>query len=124
MNLRKTFFLSLAGLFLTVPFAASAQSTATPRIDRRQANQEQRIQHGEQSGALTTNEAARLEKSQDHLQNVEGKVKADGVVTGKERVRLTRAENKQSARIYRQKHDPQHDFDHDGQIDRPLVKRR
>jgi hypothetical protein len=124
MNLRKTSLLSVLALILPVPFVASAQSTATPRVDRRQAQQEQRIQEGVQSGSLTTNEAARLEKGQDHVQKVEDKVKADGVVTGKERVRLTHAENKQSARIYRQEHDPQHDFDHDGKIDRPLAKRR
>lgn len=123
MNVQKTTFLSLLTLALLAPLAASAQSTATPRVDRRQAVQAQRIEQGEQSGALTTREAVRLEKGQDHVQAVEDKAKADGVVTGKERARLTHAENKQSARIYRQKHDAQHDFNHDGKIDRPLKRR-
>lgn len=72
---------------------------------------------------LTAREAARLEKGQEHVQAVEDKAKADGVVTGEERARLTRAENKQSARIDRQKHDAQHDFNHDGKVDRPLKRR-
>jgi hypothetical protein len=113
----------LLALALAAPLVASAQSAATPRIDRRQATQQQRIEHGEQSGSLTAQEAARLEKGQDHLQAVEDKAGADGVVTGKERARLTHVENKQSARIYRQKHDAQHDFNHDGRIDQPLKRR-
>ena len=116
MKLLNTTILSL---ILAAPLAAYAQSTATPVFDQRQANQEQRIQQGVQSGALTQREAARLEKGQDRLQAKEDRAKADGVVTKQERANLQRAENKQSARIYNQKHDRQHDFNHDGKVDRP-----
>jgi hypothetical protein len=106
-------------LILGSPLAALAQSNATPGFDQRQANQEQRIQQGVQSGALTTREATRLERGQDRLQAKENRAKADGVVTPRERTRLQHAENVQSRRIYAEKHDRQHDFNHDGKVDRP-----
>ena len=116
MKLLKSAILSF---MLAAPLAAFAQSSATPVFDQRQANQEQRIQQGVQSGSLTQKEAARLEKGQDRLQRKEDRAKADGVVTPQERKNLQRAENKQSERIYREKHDRQHDVNHDGKVDRP-----
>jgi len=116
MDLLKT---TLVSLILAMPLMASAQSTATPKFDQRQTNQEQRIQQGTQSGSLTQQETARLEKGQDHLQAMEDKAKADGNVTRHERAKLQHAEDNQSARIYRQKHDRQHDYNHNGKIDRP-----
>ena len=109
----------LLSLMLAAPLAAFAQSGATPRFDQRQANQEQRIQQGVQSGSLTAKESTRLENGQEHLQKLEDKAKADGTVTQQERVRLQKAENQQSARIYEQKHDRQHDYNHNGKVDRP-----
>jgi hypothetical protein len=102
---------------------ALAQTTSTPRIDQRQANQQQRIDQGVQSGALTQREAARLQQGQEHVQNLENKAVADGKVTAKERARIEHAQDVQSRRIYRQKHDRQHDFNHDGRRDRPARHR-
>jgi hypothetical protein len=116
MKLLKSAILSF---MLAAPLAAFAQSSATPVFDQRQANQEQRIQQGVQSGSLTQKEAERLEKGQDRLQRKEDRAKADGVVTAQERKNLQRAENRQSERIYREKHDRQHDVNHDGKVDRP-----
>ena len=116
MKLLKSAILSF---MLAAPLAAFAQSSATPVFDQRQANQEQRIQQGVQSGSLTQKEAARLEKGQDRLQRKEDRAKADGVVTAQERKNLQRAENRQSERIYREKHDRQHDVNHDGKVDHP-----
>ena len=86
---------------------AMAQTQSTPRIDTRQANQERRIEQGEKSGALTGKEAARLEKGQAQVQKMENRAAADGKMTAKERHRIEHAQNKQSARIYREKHDKQ-----------------
>src|SRR5664279_6104515 len=116
--------ITLISILLAMPLVVSAQSTAIPGFDQRLANQEQRIQQGLQSGSLTPREAARLEKGQERLRKMEEKAKADGRVTGRERARLTRAENLQSARIYRQTHDGRHDRNHDGKVDRPLRNRR
>ncbi len=96
--------------------------TSTPRIDQRQANQQQRIDQGTQSGALTDREAARLEKGQANVQKMEDKAAADGKVTAKEKVRIEKAQDRQSKRIARQKHDRQHDYNHDGKLDRPVRK--
>lgn len=111
-----------AALILCAPLLAFAQGT--PGVDQRQANQEQRIQQGVQSGSLTPREAARLERGQEHVQNLEDKAKADGKVTPRERARLQHAENVQSRRIYNEKHDRQHDFNHNGRVDRPVHGRR
>lgn len=97
--------------------------TNTPKVDQRQASQQQRIDQGSASGQLTAKEAARLQKGQDRVQSLEDKAKADGKVTPRERARLQKAESKQSAAIYKQKHDRQRDRNHDGKKDRPRKKR-
>lgn len=86
--------------------AASAPA-ATPRIDQRQANQEQRIDQGIASGELNKRETRRLEKEQVVINKAEDKAKADGTVTKKERVRLHKMQNHASRDIRRQKHDAQ-----------------
>lgn len=88
-------------------FAASAAGADTPRIDQRQANQEQRIDQGIVSGELTQREAHRMNHQQAVINRVEGKAKADGAVSAQERKRLTKAQNKTSRHMYRQKHDAQ-----------------
>lgn len=89
---------------ITVP--AFAQ-TATPGIDQRQMNQEQRIDQGIASGQLTQRETNRLERGQQRVDNLENRAKSDGVVTARERARVQHAQNVESKRIYRQKHDRQ-----------------
>ena len=111
--------LTLAVLLGSLSLPALAQSSATPGIDQRQANQAQRIDQGEASGALTPREARRLERRQGHIERMETRAKADGVVTGQERAHLRHAERAESRRILRQKHDAQHDYNHNGRADRP-----
>lgn len=104
------------------PLLASAQ-TALPGVEQRQLNQERRIDQGVASGALTNREAQRLERGQQHVENMENRAQADGKVTRGERERLRQAQVVESRRIDNQKHDRQHDFNHDGQRDRPLRRR-
>jgi hypothetical protein len=95
-------------LAVTLAFAGNAfAQTATPNLDKRQANQEKRIEQGVKSGELTPKEAARLEKRQAKLQANKEKAQADGVVTKKERAKLQHEANRDSKAIYRQKHDAQ-----------------
>jgi uncharacterized protein YaiL (DUF2058 family) len=75
-------------------------------MDKREAKR-RRIDQGVASGQLTPREAARLEKREGKLAANEQAAKADGVVTRKERRRLQRQANRDSAAIYRQKHDAQ-----------------
>ena len=93
--------------------------SATPGIDKRQAEQQKRIDQGVKSGELTAKEAARMEKGQERIQAMEDKAKADGKVTAKERARINQAQDVQSRHVAKEKHDRQHDRNHDGKRDRP-----
>lgn len=97
----------LAAALIAGTAAAALAQTATPGIDQRQANQQQRIDKGVASGQLNQKEAARLQKGQANVQRMEDKAKSDGVVTKGERARIHAAQDRQSARIARQKHDAQ-----------------
>jgi hypothetical protein len=105
MRIRTTFIAASLAAALTLPVLA--QSTNTPVIDQRQANQAQRIEQGKATGALTDKEAARLEKGQARVQAKENAAKADGKVTRAERKAIKRSQDRQSARIHKQKHDKQ-----------------
>ena len=74
MNVTKTTL--IAFVIAAMPPAAIAQTpdtTSTPRIDKRQANQEKRIEKGVQSGQLNKKETARLEKGQERVHKAENK---------------------------------------------------
>ena len=95
----------IAAVALIAPMLAAAQTTSTPRIDQRQANQDARIQQGTQSGALTQ-KGDKLDKGQTHVQNMENKAMADGTVTKKEAGRIEHAQDQQSKRVYREARSP------------------
>jgi biopolymer transport protein ExbB/TolQ len=84
--------------------AATTEGTSTPRIAHRQVKQEARIQQGVKSGELTKPEARNLRHDQRHIQRMKQRAKADGTVTPRERERLTAAQNHESRKIYRKKH--------------------
>jgi len=99
---RNVAVVGIAALSLTT--RVFAQET---RVDRRQDRQEQRIDRGVESGALTPRETRRLERGQRHVENLETRAQADGTVTAREKARLEHAQDVQGKRIYRQKHDLQ-----------------
>lgn len=104
----RTSMIALSMAAFGVAFAQTTPSgTNTPRIDQREVKQEQRIEQGSASGALTDKEAAHLNKGQTHVDNMQTKAAADGTVTKRERARIQHAQNKQSRHIKRQKHDRQ-----------------
>jgi uncharacterized membrane protein YebE (DUF533 family) len=86
---------------------AAAQTPSTPRIDQRQENQATRIEKGQASGQLNKREARRLDKGQQRVQKMEDAAAADGKITARERVGIEKAQDRQSRRIARQKHDRQ-----------------
>ena len=86
----------------------AADATATPRIDKREARQQQRIQKGVSSGQVTPKEANRLEKQQGRIVAAEAQAKSDGKVTAQERAKITRMQDRANRDIRRQKHDAQH----------------
>lgn len=99
---------------VAVPGLVNAQAPATTpsdarnaRIDQRQTNQDKRIDQGVQSGQLNQREAARLDKGQARVDKMENRALADGKIGKGEARRIEHAQDAQSARIYRQKHDKQ-----------------
>ncbi|GAP65360.1 hypothetical protein MBSD_n0649 [Mizugakiibacter sediminis] len=75
---------------------------------QRNIDQQQRIRNGVASGSLTNREAAHLEGREAHVDHLEARAGADGRVGAREQARIQRTDNRDSRRIYRQKHDRQH----------------
>jgi len=78
--------------------------TGSPGIDRREARQQQRIYNGVNSGRLTPQEFNRLEARQAGVRAAEARMKADGVFTKGERLRVNHMLTKSSRQVYRAKH--------------------
>ena len=74
---------------------------------QRNINQQQRIENGVQNGSLTNREVARLERGQAKVSHAEAAAGRDGHVGAAEQAHVQRTENRQSRKIYRQKHDAQ-----------------
>lgn len=109
--MKKQFIAAAALAFVAVSSFAQTPSTdpaATPRIDKREVRQQDRITQGVASGQLTPKETARLDAQQARIETAEAKAKSDGVVTGKERAHVTKMQNRASRNIRKQKHDAQH----------------
>lgn len=107
MNIRKPLIVAALVACAGGAFAQAGGPAATPRVDARQARQEQRIDQGVASGELNKRETRRLEGEQARIDRVEDRAKSDGVVTKGERAHLTHMQNKASRDIRRQKHDRQ-----------------
>ena len=96
-----------AAVIAAFALPAFSQTTSTPRIDQRQKQQQQRIDQGVKSGELNRKEAERLQKGQARIQKMENKAMADGKMTPKERAKIEKAQDRESKRIFREKHDKQ-----------------
>lgn len=92
------------GTLILASAPAFADSTATPRVDRRQQNQGQRIDQGVQSGALTNRETRTLDARENKIAADKAAAKADGAVTPAERAKLRGEERRTSRAITRKKH--------------------
>jgi hypothetical protein len=93
----------VAGSLALGSFPALA-GTDSPRIDQRQANQQQRIYNGVDSGRLTPQEFNRVEARQANIRAAEARMKADGRFTKGERLRVNSMLTKSSRQVYRAKH--------------------
>jgi len=94
----KFLLLAIATLsLLTVEAEAS-------RRDKRQHLQRERIQQGVKSGELTRGEAHRLRRQQRHINRVERRAEADGVVTAREEAKIERKQDRASKNIGFKKH--------------------
>ena len=97
-----TLALLIAG---SIALPVLAQSAATEV--QRNTNQQQRIEQGLQSGALSTKEAGKLEREQTQVDQMEKNALKDGALTPAESARIQSAQNKTSKSIAAQKHDAQ-----------------
>ena len=104
----QTLILAIAVAMGAAVSGTAFAATGTPRLDQREANQQQRINQGVATGQLTSQEANNLQRSENKLNANEARAKADGVVTPAERRRLQHEANRNSRKIHRQKHDAQH----------------
>jgi hypothetical protein len=82
----------------------SASSQRMQADVQRNVNQQQRIQNGIENGSLTNREASRLEAGQARTDRKIANAGADGHVGAAEQGRIQRSENRQSANVYRKKH--------------------
>lgn len=92
-------FSIIGAVGVTAP--AAAQS-----INQRHAAQEQRIRQGERSGELTPAEARRLQFLEARMRRTEERMRArnGGYLSPREREQLRAMEQRDSAEIYRLKH--------------------
>jgi len=106
--MKKIIGIVLAGvLSLSVSSVSVAGPKGDPGIQKREQNQEKRIQQGVQSGQLTPAEAGKLEAQQAKIKQDEERMKADGKLTKAERRKLKREQDQASKNIYRKKHNEQ-----------------
>jgi hypothetical protein len=82
----------------------SASSRRLQGDVQRDANRQQRIANGQNSGQLTSREAGRLESGQARVNRNEANAAANGHVGAGEQGRIEGRENNQSRRIYNKKH--------------------
>ncbi|MGI9026340.1 MAG: hypothetical protein ACR2GP_12325 [Burkholderiaceae bacterium] len=82
----------------------SASSQRVQADVQRNLNQQQRIEQGVKSGELKNGEVARLERGQSRVDRATARASADGRVGAHEQARIQAREDRQSARIYRKKH--------------------
>jgi opacity protein-like surface antigen len=83
---------------------AVSADAATPNMKRREAGQRARIEQGVHSGRLTRGEAFRLRQGERHLNRMDNRFGRDGTYGPRERMRMHGALDRQSARIWRLKH--------------------
>jgi hypothetical protein len=89
---------------------AQARPEPKTEIGARKEAQQQRIGEGIENGSLTAGEAARLEHKEVKLNQETREMRAEngGSLTPAEKAKVNRQQNRLSRKIYRQKHDAQH----------------
>jgi hypothetical protein len=85
---------------------AASSVLAQNEVNDRERNQQERIGQGVESGSLTAGETAHLEKQEAGInKEVRQDRKANGGhLTAKEHRQVNRQQNRESARIYKDKH--------------------
>ncbi len=82
----------------------SASSQRMQADVQRNINQQSRIEQGVQNGSLSNKEMSNLERGQARVDRAEARAAADGHVGAGEQARIQHKENKQSRKVFRDKH--------------------
>jgi hypothetical protein len=100
----KLAYLALAAATVLAPAVMLAQTGAT--IADRKVNQQDRIAQGVNSGQLTARETSHLEHQEAGINKEEAGMRAqdNGHLTAQDKKTLTKQQNAESRRIYRDKH--------------------
>ena len=100
------FILAVMGIFILTLTSSivCAQPVRDIGIQERIAAQQSRIDQGIVSGRLTQREAAIIQDNLNWIRDRELRMKADGILTGRERERLHRMLDQNSEMIFRKKH--------------------
>jgi hypothetical protein len=101
MNLSKLTWIALAASALST---AAWADTVAEQDQQRDVNQQERIEQGLKSGELSTKEAGRLERDEQHVDRMQAHDLKNGSISPAEQARLNAAENKASGAIYADKH--------------------
>lgn len=103
MNLRT---LALVTTLALTSAATFAQATPSRDINQRKENQQDRIGQGITSGQLTARESSHLEHQESGINREERGMRAqdNGHLTRQDRRTVRAQQNKESRRIYRDKH--------------------
>lgn len=102
--MKRSMIVMMAAAMLALTAGAAFAHPASSGIDRREVRQHVRIVDGRRCGDLTRAEARRLRAGQAHVRRVERRAKADGHLSARERARIHRSLDRQSAAIYRLRH--------------------
>lgn len=94
--------LMLISIFLISNVFVTAQPT--PGVNLTQKNQSKKIRQGIRSGELSRKESRQLIHEQKLIQLQKKMMKADGIITKKERARLKQNQARAKANIYVKKH--------------------
>lgn len=106
-NRKRVLALTLASIVVAPAFGATGTAAAQTAETQRNVKQQQRIEHGLQSGQLTTKEAGELENRETRVERLEARAAADGTVSKNEAARINAAQNAVSKDLYSERHDAQ-----------------
>jgi hypothetical protein len=82
----------------------SASSQRMQADVQRNINQQSRIEQGVQNGSLSNKEVSNLERGQAGVNRAAARAGVDGHVSANEQARIQNKENRQSRKIFREKH--------------------
>jgi uncharacterized protein YycO len=92
----KKYVAYIVAALILVSFTTNYAQTKTPKVTKKQVNQQKRINEGIKSGELTKKEVVKLQRNQVKFQRKKKMAKADRVVAKKERANLNRLPNRNS----------------------------